>query len=137
MSGGHIEIERLPSEPLIKLEAPIVDARGVIRPLVDHTMRTAMLIESKKGSIRGNHYHKTDWHYCYMVSGRMEYYERPFGSGEKPRMIVVEKGQMAFSRPMIEHAMRFLEDTVWVALFRNCRHQADYEADTVRVPLIR
>ena len=53
-----------PSEPLVELEKPFVDVRGAIHPLVDRLMKSAVLIESKKGTLRANHYHKTDWHYC-------------------------------------------------------------------------
>ena len=30
-------------------------------PLVDRLMKSAVLIESKKGTLRANHYHKTDY----------------------------------------------------------------------------
>ena len=125
-----------PKDPLVPLEAPFEDARGGIQPLLERMMRSAMLIESKKGTVRANHFHKTDWHYCYMVSGEMEYYERPAGGAGKPRLIVARKGQMVFTPPMVEHAMRFTEDTTWVTLSRNPRDQSAYEADVVRVRLI-
>ena len=125
-----------PKDPLVPLEPPFEDARGGIQPLLERMMRSAMLIESKKGTVRANHYHKTDWHYCYMVSGEMEYYERPAGGAGKPRLIVARKGQMVFTPPMVEHAMRFTEDTTWVTLSRNPRDQPAYEADVVRVRLI-
>ena len=122
-----------------KIQPEFEDARGGITKILDDgktNIKSILLITSKKGAVRANHYHKRDSHYCYMVYGKMEYSERPVGSKEKPTMHVVNKGEMAFSKPMVEHAMRFLEDTVWVALFRNCRHQEDYESDTVRVKMI-
>lgn len=125
-----------PKGIVVPLEPPFVDSRGRIQPLLDTMFRSAVLIESKKGAVRANHYHKTDWHYCYMVSGRMEYFERKTGSADKPKKLVVEPGQMVFTGPMMDHAMRFLEDTVWLTLSRNPRDQASYEADVVRVPLI-
>lgn len=127
---------RWPKDILVPLEPPFVDSRGRIQPLVDTMFRSAVLIESKKGAVRANHYHKTDWHYCYMVSGRMEYYERKTGTHAKPVKLVAEAGQLIFTGPMMDHAMKFLEDTVWLTLSRNPRDQASYEADVVRVPLI-
>ena len=59
------EKDRWPAHGVVKLEKPFVDARGKIQPLVDAMMRSAVMIESKAGSIRANHYHKSDWHYCY------------------------------------------------------------------------
>lgn len=125
-----------PRDPVVPLESPFVDARGEIRPLLERMMRSAMLIRSVKGALRANHYHKTDWHYCYMISGAMEYFERPTGSAETPRLIVARAGQMLFTPPLVDHAMRFTEDTVWLTLSRNARDQDSYEADVVRVKLI-
>lgn len=120
-----------------------VDARGGITKLLDDgktTIKSVLLITSKKGTIRANHYHKTDSHYVYMLSGLMEYVEAPMVQGEIDRTrqeaAVLEAGDMIFSPSLIAHAMRFLEDTSWVVLATNSRRQADYEADTVRVPLI-
>ena len=45
---------------------------------------SAVMISSNAGSPRANHYHKTDWHYCYVVSGEIEYLHRPTGSDDAP-----------------------------------------------------
>ena len=125
-----------PKKPLVALDPAHKDDRGAIQPLVERFMRSACLITSKKGAVRANHYHKTDWHYCYIVSGSLEYYERPVGSKEKPKPLLVKGGQMIFTPPWAEHAMRFLEDSVWVTLSRNPRDQESYEKDVVRVQVI-
>lgn len=125
-----------PAEPRVPLEKPFQDPRGAIQPLVDEMMKSAVMIESKKGSLRANHYHKTDWHYCYVVSGTMEYFHRPTGSDKEPERLVVRAGEMVFTPPMVDHAMTFPEDTVFLTLSRNPRHQEAYEADVVRVEVI-
>ncbi len=125
-----------PKEPIVLLEEPFSDARGTIQPLVDEMMKSAVLIESKAGSLRANHYHKTDWHYCYVLEGRIEYYHRPTGSEAEPEMIVVEKGQMVFTPPMVDHGMTFPVDTVFLTLGRNPRDQESYEQDVVRINMI-
>lgn len=132
------EEERLtwPDGPLVTLEEPFVDVRGAIIPLVDLDMKSAVLIESKKGSLRANHWHKTDWHYCYVLSGCIEYHHRPHGSDEEPERVMVRKGQMVFTPPMVDHAMYFPEDTKFVTLSRNPRSQEAYEADVVRIELV-
>jgi quercetin dioxygenase-like cupin family protein len=128
--------EDLPSEPVVALEQPFVDERGAIQPLLEREMRSALLISSKAGTVRANHYHKTDWHYCYVVSGRIEYYHRPAGSTAEPESVVVRAGEMFFSPAMVEHAMVFPEDTVFLTLSRNARDQAAYEDDLVRTKLV-
>ena len=125
-----------PKEPLVSLEKPFVDSRGAIQPLVDEMMKSAVMIESKKGSLRANHYHKTDWHYCYVVSGTIEYYHRPTGSTEEPECLIVKAGEMVFTPPMVDHGMKFPEDTTFLTLSRNPRDQASYEADVVRVDML-
>ena len=125
-----------PDQAIVPLERPFVDDRGAIQPLVDRMMKSAVLIESKKGALRANHYHRTDWHYCYVMSGVIEYYHRPTGSEDEPEMLLVREGQMVFTPPMIDHGMKFPEDTVFLTLSRNPRDQATYEADVVRVDML-
>ena len=125
-----------PAHGVVKLEKPFVDERGSIQPLVDIMMKSAVMIESKASSLRANHYHKTDWHYCYVVSGTIEYLHRPTGSDQEPEVILVNEGEMVFTPPMIDHGMRFPVDTVFLTLSRNPRDQESYEADVVRVDMI-
>ena len=125
-----------PKEPKVVLEKPFVDARGAIQPLVDEMMKSAVMITSKKGSLRANHYHKTDWHYCYVVSGCIEYYHRPTGSTKEPERLLVKAGEMVFTPPMVDHGMTFPEDTTFLTLSRNPRDQVSYEADVVRVDML-
>lgn len=125
-----------PEDPLVKLGKPFVDERGAIYPMVDLMMRSAVLIESKKGALRANHCHLTDWHYCYVVEGAIEYFHRPHGTTENPVRLLVRKGGLVFTPPMVDHAMKFPEDTVFLTLGRNARDQVTYEADIVRVPLV-
>jgi dTDP-4-dehydrorhamnose 3,5-epimerase-like enzyme len=131
------ERSKWPQSVLVDLPAAFSDARGEILPLVDMPMKSCVLISSRRGSVRANHYHRTDWHYCYVLSGRIEYYHRPVGSKEAPQRVSVGKGQMFFTGPMIEHAMVFPEDTVFLAFGRNSRAQEIYEADVVRVDPIQ
>jgi dTDP-4-dehydrorhamnose 3,5-epimerase-like enzyme len=113
-----------------------VDERGSIQPIVDAGMQSCVIIDSKKGSTRANHYHKTDWHYCYVMSGSIEYYHRPTGSEADPDLVLVGTGQMMFTPPMVDHAMYFPEDTVFLTLGRNPRAQEVYEADVVRITML-
>ncbi len=130
------EIESWPTEPLVNLTKPFVDKRGSIQPLVDLMMKSAVMIESKKGSLRANHYHKTDWHYCYVISGQIQYFYRQVNSKEDPKILVAESGNMIFTPPLVEHCMKFPEDTLFLTLSRNSRDQDTYEADVIRVNLI-
>ena len=121
--------------PIIPLaQEPFVDDRGEILNLLDAPFTSAAIVTSVKGAVRGNHYHKTDAHYCWLQRGGLVYCHRPAESTEPPGRWVVTPGQMFYTPPRYEHAMHFTEDSVMVVLSRNNREMANYEADTVRVP---
>lgn len=125
-----------PKEPLVSLEKPHADARGAILPLLNFPSKNISLITSKKGTLRSNHYHKTDWHYMYVLKGAFDYYYRPTGSNDEPSKITVRAGEMVFTPPMEDHTTVFTEDCELLAISRNPRDQATYEADTVRIDLV-
>jgi dTDP-4-dehydrorhamnose 3,5-epimerase-like enzyme len=125
-----------PQGVVVQMEKAHADERGEIQPLVDLPMKSCVLIHSRAGTVRANHYHKTDWHFCYVLSGRIEYWHRPVGNKDKPRKVVIKEGQTFFTPPMVEHAMVFPVDTSFLTLGRNSRAQEVYEADVVRVPNI-
>jgi len=128
--------EKFLNNPVVKLESPFVDERGAIYPIVDETMESCVIITSKKGCVRANHYHKTDWHYCYVVEGQIEYHWRPVGDAAAPRVITIGEGECFFTPPMVEHAMLFNQDTKFLTLGRNPRDQKSYEADVERINLL-
>ena len=121
---------------LIPLSPPFVDERGEIQNLVEAKFGSVLVITSRARAIRANHYHKTDWHYCYVVSGTIEYYHRPTGSTEEPECLIVKAGEMVFTPPMVDHGMKFPEDTVFLTLSRNPRDQESYEADVIRIEML-
>ena len=124
---------------LRNIKPEFVDERGGITRLLDDgrtTIRSVLLITSKKGSIRANHYHKKDSHYSYLLSGRMEYTEYPLGKESQKETAILEPGDMVYSAQMTVHAMRFPEDSVFLALATESRSQTAYEEDTVRVKVL-
>ena len=52
------------------------------------------------------------------------------------RLQIVEKGNMVFTPPLVEHCMKFPEDTLFLTLSRNPRDQETYELDVIRTNLI-
>ena len=120
--------------PIVELGTPHSDDRGAIIPLVDEEdMKSACIITSKKGTVRANHYHHTDWHYCWVMKGGIDYYYRAVGSKDAPLKVHVKQGQMFFTPPNLEHAMVFTEDTEFLCLGKNARDQKSYESDITRV----
>ncbi len=121
-----------------KISPFFTDDRGEMSHLLtgNEIFTSAVLITCKKGAIRANHYHKTDTHYSYMLSGSMEYTYKPFGKAGKGTTIIIKKGEVVWTPPQTIHAMRFLEDSVFIALTTESRSQKKYEEDTIKVKLI-
>ena len=71
-----------------------------------------------------------------MLSAAIECYHRPTGSTQEPECLIVKSGAMVFMSPMVDHGMKFPEDTTFLTLSRNPRDQASYEADVVRVDML-
>ncbi len=130
------EIASWPNSVIVDLPQSFDDDRGSIQPLIDMKMKSSVLITSHSGSVRANHYHKTDWHYCYVLFGEIIYYHRKHGSKETPEKVIVKEGQMFFTPPMVEHSMVFTQKTRFITWGRNSRIQEVYEADVVRIPPI-
>lgn len=115
------------------------DKRGEMTYLLDGTIKinSVLLITSKKGSIRANHYHKKDSHSVYMLKGKMECFYRDLNKKNTVRKsIMVKAGDVVYTPPMEEHAMKFLEDSAFLALTTEKRSQKSYEKDLIRVKLI-
>ena len=123
------------NDPVCKPTDSFSDDRGEIIHVCDEEMKSCVFITSKKGTVRANHFHKTDWHYCFVTDGEIEYYYRETGDNEEPKVVTVKKGQCFFTPPMVDHAMKFNKDTTFVCLGRNPRDQKSYEADIERIEL--
>ena len=118
---------------LIKLKDKFEDNRGFIQPLCDLSMKSALLISTKKNKWRANHYHKQDWHFIYVIKGEFEYYFKKTNVDEKINKKIVSEGQLLFTGPMIDHAMFYTKETEILVVSRNPRDQKTYEEDTVRI----
>ena len=125
-----------PKTGLVDLDEAHRDVRGKIQSLVNFPMKNISLISSKKGVVRSNHYHLTDWHYMYVLSGSFDYYYRPTGSDDELKCVRVKAGELIFTPPMEDHATVFLEDCGLLAMSRNPRDQEAYEKDVRRIILI-
>lgn len=98
---------------------------------------SVLYITCKKGAVRANHYHKKDTHYSYMLKGSMEYiYKGVEDKSIRKHSVIVSKGEIVITPPMTIHAMRFLEDSAFIAFTTEERDRVKYEKDTVRVKLV-
>ena len=125
--------EKYLNKDLVNLPKGYEDARGIIQTLCDLNMKSASLIVSKANTWRANHYHKSDWHFIYVLRGSFEYYFKKTNSDEKIKKKIVKKGELLFTGPVVDHAMFYTEETEIIVLSKNPRDQKTYEEDTVRI----
>lgn len=133
-----VEAGNYPADPTVPIDEPFVNGNGSILNLLTEKFTHTAILESAPGSIRANHWHKTDWHYTYVISGEVEYCWRPVGSTAAPSVKVFRQGTMFFTPPHLEHAMVFRDRATIITFAKNARseHQT-HEDDLVRVPLVK
>lgn len=128
-----VENKNYPNTAFVPLDMSFVNDSGIIQNLLNAPINGAAIIISKAGSIRSNHYHKEDFHYLYVVSGSMEYYERGVDEKFTGQPLIVNAGAMVFTPPNKIHKTVFLQDTVLVSLSKRNRDHDSHEEDVVRM----
>ena len=118
------------------VEPAFEDARGVISNILAVPIQHVAIITSKKGSVRGNHLHKRDAHWTYILSGLVLYYEQDHSGVEDRDQARLLPGDLVFTRRNQPHAFYYLEDTTMLTFSTmGLRTGEDYQKDTVHVPL--
>ncbi|MDA8687912.1 hypothetical protein N9L98_02490, partial [bacterium] len=108
---------------------------GQILSIVDTQVSNVSIITCKRGSIRSNHYHKKDFHYMYVLEGRIDYFYKN-ALKQEINYYNVLPGQNIFTPNKEIHATYFPVDTKLIVSSGNPRDQATYEEDTVRVDFL-
>jgi uncharacterized RmlC-like cupin family protein len=90
------------------------------------------MIWSKPGALRANHYHKTDTHTCYLVSGDMMFYWRNHGETKIHREHF-GPGDMFKTGPLIDHEMVFETESCMVVISAHQRDADTYDEDIVKI----
>lgn len=123
---------------LVPLPEPFINEAGRIQNIVELAandgFRGVALIDCRAGSRRSSHFHLSDSHYLYVLSGEMRYVERRYGSGTIVRL-TVRPGEVVFTGPRVEHWTFFDVDTRLLNITK-LPGSAEHRADLVEVPWI-
>lgn len=109
-----------------------VNAAGSITNIAFGEFRCVSIIRSRAGSHRSKHWHKTDSHLLYVLSGGMYYWERAL-DGEYGEPVYYGAGQSVETGPNVVHQTYFPLETVLISCSRNPRDHVSHESDVVRV----
>ena len=84
---------------------------------------------------RAGHYHLTDGHFIIINEGQIEIYERPTGSIEKPTKTILNKGDIHFTGPLVDHYMWMPCFTIFDCYSLLSRTSDNYEKETVKIDI--
>ena len=85
------------------------------------------LIDSKKGTIRANHYHPQQEQKCLFTKGQIiEIFQDIINPGAPKVTQVVNEGQLSVIKPNVAHTMVFTKDTTFLNLVRGERDHDNY-----------
>jgi len=120
-----------------KIPVAFQDKRGEIIDVLKHGhVEYITIIRSRKGAVRGNHYHKQTYQHLYVMDGKLRVVSKMPGKDQTEAVLVA--GDLILNVPDEHHAFEALEETTFLVLTRGPRGGEDYEKDTFRldVPLI-
>ncbi len=105
-----------------------VDERGVIS---NHELTEPInligMIESKKGTIRANHFHPQQEQKCLFTKGQIIEIFQDIINPNSPKITqVVNAGQLSIIKPNVAHTMVFTKDTTFLNLVRGERDHENY-----------
>ncbi|MDA7489552.1 NAD-dependent epimerase/dehydratase family protein [Candidatus Pelagibacter ubique] len=85
------------------------------------------LIDSKKGTIRANHYHPQQEQKCLFTKGQIIEIFQDILNPNSPKITqVVNAGQLSIIKPNVAHTMVFTKDTTFLNLVRGERDHENY-----------
>jgi quercetin dioxygenase-like cupin family protein len=105
-----------------------VDSRGkILNYELTEPINMIGYIESKKGTVRANHYHPIQEQKCLLVKGQYISVIKDLSVENAPiETRLVNEGDIAIIKPNVAHAMIFTEDSVFLNLVRGEREHENY-----------
>ncbi len=96
---------------ILKPDFVFQDDRGLLTQLVHEGFSQYNIIFSKKGVLRGDHYHKENREAFYIITGELELRVK---KGDVSKSYIFRPGDMFLIPPYVVHSFYYAEDT-WLA----------------------
>ena len=119
-------------EPLIEFtklgEKEFIDERGKISNYeLTEPINLIGYIESKKNTVRANHYHPIQEQKCLIIKGQYISVLRDLLDKEAPLVTqLINEGDLVVTKANVAHTMIFTKDTVFLNLVRGEREHENY-----------
>ncbi len=109
------------------------DDRGSIEMIMEScNIGSISRISTEPNHGRASHYHLHDGHIIIINEGQIEIYERKANTDDRPTKTILNKGDIYFTGPMIEHYMFMPCYTVFDCYSLLPRNSSNYESETIR-----
>lgn len=122
--------KRFPEELefIIKGSKEFIDDRGKISNYeLTEPINLIGYIESKKGTVRANHFHPIQEQKCLLIKGKYVSVTKDLAVDNAViETRVIQSGDIAVIRPNVAHTMVFLEDSIFLNLVRGEREHENY-----------
>ena len=115
-------------EHIFKGQNEFIDIRGKISNYeLPEPINLIGYIESKKGTVRANHFHPVQEQKCLLVKGQfISLYKDLITKNSKVVTHVVNEGDLIVTKPNVAHAMVFTKDSTFLNLVRGEREHKNY-----------
>ena len=115
-------------EHIFKGQNEFVDKRGKISNYeLTESVNLIGYIESKKGTVRANHFHPVQEQKCLLVKGQfISVYKDLLSKNSETITHVVNQGDLIVTKPNVAHAMVFTKDSIFLNLVRGEREHKNY-----------
>ena len=119
-------------EHVKKGEKEFVDERGKINNHeLPEPINLVGYIDSKKGTIRANHFHPIQEQKCILVKGQfISVYKDLLNESSQKITHVVNEGDLIVTKPNVAHTMVFTKDSIFLNLVRGEREHKNYGSHT-------
>lgn len=126
-------------EIIVKPHNRYADARGIIEyQVLTEPVTWIGTINSKKGSIRANHYHPKQEQKLLLVSGKcISIFKDLSVPGSPVKHHLVTAGNLVITPSNIAHAVIYLEDSVQINLVKGERNPGNYGKHTKPYQLVK
>jgi nucleoside-diphosphate-sugar epimerase/quercetin dioxygenase-like cupin family protein len=123
-----IQEKNLNLEYIEKGDKEFIDERGKISNYeLTEPINLIGYIESKKNTVRANHYHPIQEQKCLVIKGQfISIYKDLLDKDAIVQTHVVNAGDLVVTKPNVAHAMLFTEDTIFLNLVRGEREHKNY-----------
>ncbi len=115
-------------EHIFKGQNEYIDTRGKISNYeLPEPINLIGYIESKKGTVRANHFHPVQEQKCLLVKGQfISLYKDLISKSSEIVTHVVNEGDLIVTKPNVAHAMVFTKDSIFLNLVRGEREHKNY-----------